>query len=34
MPTTTTAPMATFQAEDPLRLRFGFRYRERFAARW
>ena len=27
MPMTTSAAMATFQAVDPLRLRFGFRYR-------
>ncbi len=33
MPTITRAPIATFQAKDPPRLRFGFRYRERMAAR-
>jgi len=33
MPAITTTAMATFQPKDPLRLRFGLRYRERIAAR-
>ena len=30
----TTTAMATFHPIDPLRRRFGLRYRERMAARW
>jgi hypothetical protein len=34
MPTMMSTAMATFHPKDPLRRRFGLRYRERIAARW